>query len=137
MSGSEVSEEDYRHAQIVFETFGLKNLGEYSDLYLRTDCLLLADIFKNFRKWTLKTYKIEPLHFVSLPSLSMSCALKQSKVKLQLIDDPDIYLMIEQGMRGGITQCTTRHALANVRGTDTFNSQQEPSQILDLDVNGL
>lgn len=78
----------------------LKNLGEYSNLYLRMDCLLLANVFQNFRKWTLETYEIEALHFVSLPSLSMSCALKQSRVKLQLIDDPDTYLMTEQGIRG-------------------------------------
>lgn len=137
LNGSDISEEDYRHAQVVFETMGLKNLGEYSDLYLKTDCLLLADVFQNFRRWTLETYQIEALHFVSLPSLSMSCALKHSKVRLQLIDDPDAYLMIEQGIRGGITQCTTRHAIANVPGTDSYDPQQEESQILDLDVNGL
>ncbi|XP_040071190.2 uncharacterized protein LOC120843819 [Ixodes scapularis] len=137
LAGIRVCEEDYEHAQVVFGTFGLKNLGKYSDLYLKTDCLLLADVFQNFRRWTLETYDIEALHFVSLPSLSLSCALKQSKVRLQLIDDPDTYLMIEQGIRGGVTQCTTRHAVGNVPETDMFNPQHEPSQISDLDVNGL
>ncbi|XP_064464359.1 uncharacterized protein LOC135375618 [Ornithodoros turicata] len=137
LNGTEVSEEDYCHAQRVFEKFQLRNLGEYSDLYLLTDALLLADVFQGFRKWTLDFHKIEPFHFVSLPGLSMSCALKMSKVELELIHDPDAYLLIENGIRGGITQCSLRKATANVPGTEQFDPKSPSSLIHYIDVNGL
>ncbi|XP_064467558.1 uncharacterized protein LOC135378445 [Ornithodoros turicata] len=137
LNGSEVSEEDYRHAQNVFEKFQLKSLGEYSDLYLLTDALLLADVFQNFRIWALETHKIEPLHFVSLPGLSMSCALKMSRINLDLIHDPDAYLLIERGLRGGMTQCSTRMATANVPGTDQYDPEKPKTIIHYMDINGL
>ncbi|XP_064458849.1 uncharacterized protein LOC135369113 [Ornithodoros turicata] len=137
LNGVEVSEEDYNHAQNVFEKFQMTSLGEYSDLYLLTDTLLLADVFQNFRKWTLDVHKIEPLHFVSLPGLSMSCALKMSEIQLELIHDPDAYLLIENGLRGGVTQCSLRKATANIPGTEQFDPTQ-PTRIINyIDVNGL
>ncbi|KAM7281372.1 uncharacterized protein ISCGN_005937, partial [Ixodes scapularis] len=137
LNDSRISEDDYRHAQTVFETFNFKSLGEYSDCYLKLDCLLLADVFQNFRKWTLDTYELDPLHYVSLPALSLACALKQTGVKLELLDDVDVYLFIEAGLRGGIVQCAIRNTRANVPGTACFDPNTAVSQILDLDVNGL
>ncbi|XP_064481238.1 uncharacterized protein LOC135394428 isoform X2 [Ornithodoros turicata] len=137
LNGTEVSEQDYNHAQNVYEKFRLKSLGEYSDLYLLTDTLLLADVFQNFRKWTLDVHKIEPFHFVSLPGLSMSCALKMSQVELELINDPNAYLLIENGLRGGVTQCSLRKATANVPGTEQFDPEKEKKIINYIDVNGL
>ncbi|CAN8031091.1 unnamed protein product [Ixodes persulcatus] len=137
LNDSQISEEDYRHAQTVFHTFNFKSLGEYSDCYLHLDCLLLADVFQNFRKWTLDTYELDPLHYVSLPALSLACALKQTGVKLELLDDLDAYLFIEAGLRGGIVQCAIRNTRANVPGTACFDPNMAVSHILDLDVNGL
>ena len=54
---------DYRHASYVFEKFGLKNLGEYHDLYVQSDTLLLADVFENFRDMCMKVYELDPAHF--------------------------------------------------------------------------
>ncbi|CAN7978838.1 unnamed protein product, partial [Ixodes persulcatus] len=137
LNDSQISEEDYRHAQTVFETFNFKSLGEYSDCYLHLDCLLLADVFQNFRKWTLDTYELDPLHYVSLPALSLACALKQTGVKLELLDDVDAYLIIEAGLRGGIVQCAIRNTRGNVPGSACFDPNTAVSHILDLDVNGL
>lgn len=89
LNDAHISEKNYHHAQVVFDTFKFKNMGEYSDCYLKLDCLLLSDEMQNFRKWTLETYKIDPLRFVSLPALSLACALKQTKVKLELLNDVD------------------------------------------------
>ncbi|CAN7942343.1 unnamed protein product [Ixodes hexagonus] len=132
-----ISEEDYQHAAQVYQTFKLRTLGEYSDLYLQTDCFLRADIFQNFRRWVLETFQIEPLYFISLPSLSWAAALKHSKVELALLSDPTSFLSIESSIRGGITQCNVRHATANVPGTSDYDPEQAVSRILDLDVNEL
>ncbi|CAN7978486.1 unnamed protein product [Ixodes persulcatus] len=137
LNDSQISEEDYRQPQTVFHTFNFKSLGEYSDCYLHLDCLLLADVFHNFRKWTLDTYELDPLHYVSLPALSLACALKQTGVKLELLDDVDAYLFIEAGLRGGIVHCAIRNTRANVPGTACFDPNTAVSHILDLDVNGL
>ncbi|CAN8028499.1 unnamed protein product, partial [Ixodes persulcatus] len=136
LNDSQISE-DYRHAQAVFHTFNFKRLGEYSDCYLHLDCLLLADVFQNFRKWTLDTYELDPLHYVSLPVLSLACTLKQTGVKLELLDDVDAYLLIEPGLRGGIVQCAIRNTRANVPGTACFDPDTEVPHILDLEMNGL
>ena len=61
---------DYRHGNNIFKRFFKKNLGEYHDLYVQSDTLLLADVFENFRKTCLKIYELDPAHFLSLPGLA-------------------------------------------------------------------
>ena len=63
----DISEDEYRHAQDVWDAAGLKNLGEYHDLYLKTDILILADVFENFRETCLHYYKLDPCHYMSSP----------------------------------------------------------------------
>ena len=64
------SDIDYRHANNVFKRFKLENLGDYHDLYVKSDTLLLADVFNNFRDMCIKEYKLDPAHFLSLPKLA-------------------------------------------------------------------
>ena len=61
---------DYRHSNNVFNKFKLNNLGDYHDLYVQGDTLLLADVFENFRDMCLKEYELDLAHFLSLPGLS-------------------------------------------------------------------
>ena len=61
---------DYRHGNNVYKRFKLKKLGEYQDLYVQSDTLLLADVFENFRNTCLKVYELDPAHFLSLPGLA-------------------------------------------------------------------
>ena len=77
----DVSEIDYRHATKVFNKFNIKNLGEYHDLYVQSDTLLLADVFNNFRNLCIKTYKLDPAYFLSLPGLAWQACLKKTGVK--------------------------------------------------------
>ena len=66
----DIDEIDYRHGNNVFKTFKLENLGDYHDLYVKSDTLLLADVFENFRNMCLKEYELDPAHLVLLPRLA-------------------------------------------------------------------
>ena len=108
-----VSEEDYEHARSVWREFGIKNLGEYHDLYLKTDVILLANVFEAFREVCLKNYDLDPAHFYTAPVLAWKACLKKTRIKLELLLDPDMLLMFERRIRGGITQSVHRWAKAN------------------------
>ena len=87
---------DYRHGHNVFKRFKLKNLGEYHDLYVQGDTLLLPDVFENFRNMCLKVYELDPAHFLSLPRLAWQACLKKTNIKLELLTDYDMLLMVEE-----------------------------------------
>ena len=70
------------HTQKVFEEFKLKNLGDYHDLYVQSDTLLLADVFENFRNKCIEIYELDPAHFLSAPGLAWQACLKKARVKL-------------------------------------------------------
>ena len=108
-----ISDEDYAHAQKVWDVFKIKNLGEYHDLYVKSDTLLLADVFENFRNMCLNIYELDPVYFVSAPGLAWQACLKKTKVQLELLTDYDIILMTEKGIRGEICQASHRHVKAN------------------------
>ena len=101
---SDISECDYKHAQKVWRVFSLNNLGEYHNLYLKTDVILLANVFEAFRDNCLEYYRLDPAHFYTLPGLAWQACLKKMVIKLELLTDPDILLMFECGIRGSITQ---------------------------------
>ena len=107
------SDEDYEHAQKVWDVFETRNRGEYHDLYLQSDTLLLADVFENFRNMCLDVYGLDPVYFVSAPGLARQVCLKKTKVKSELLADYDMTLMIEKGIRGGICQAIHRYTKAN------------------------
>ena len=109
----DMSDIDCRHAKRVFNKFNIKNLGEYHDIYVQSDTILLADIFTNFRKLCLDIYKLDPVYFLSLPGFPWEACLKYTKVKLELISDIDVILFIEKGIRGGMFHSVNRHAKAN------------------------
>ena len=92
-----VSDEYYEHAQRIWKEFGIKNLGEYHDLYLKSDVLLLADVFEEFRNICLKNYSLDPAWYYTSPGLSWDALLKHLRVKLELLTDPDMLLVFEKG----------------------------------------
>ena len=73
---------DYRHAKSVFKIFNNKNIGEYHDLYVQSDTLLLADVFENFRNKFIEIYEVDPAHFLSAPGLAWQACLKKTEVRL-------------------------------------------------------
>ena len=135
---SSISEEDYQHTQRVWKEFGIHNLGDYHDLYLRTDVILLANVYEAFRDTCLKHYKLDPAHFYTSPELAWKACLKHTGIKLELLTDPDMLLMFEQGIRGGITQAVSKYASANNKCMgDRFDPKSESSYLQYLDANNL
>ena len=104
----EVSSENYEHVRSVWKEFGIRNLGEYHDLYLKTDVILLANVFEAFREVCLKNYGLDPAHFYIAPGLAWKACLKKTKIRLDLLSDPDMLLMFERRIRGGISQSVHR-----------------------------
>lgn len=92
-----IKEEDYHHAKELWKHFNCKTLGEYSDLYLKIDVLLLADVFENYRDLCLSTYQLDPAFYYTVPGFSFDCMFKYKSMKLELLSDYDMLLVIEKG----------------------------------------
>ena len=132
-----VSDEDFEHAQKVWKEFELKNMGDFHDLYLKTDVLLLADVMENFRKLCEKHYELDPAHFFTVPGMAWDAMLKITEIKLELLEDVDMLLMIEKGIRGGISNAFKRYAKANNKFMKDFDPAEKSSFIVYLDANNL
>ncbi|XP_057310023.1 uncharacterized protein LOC130648021 [Hydractinia symbiolongicarpus] len=134
MSG--ISDADYAHAQKVWKDMKIKNMGVYHDIYLKTNVLLLADVFKIFRKTCLKHYQLDPAHFYTAPGLAWQACLKKTEIKLDLLHDMDMFM--EKGIRGGLTQAVHRHAKVNNKYMGVrYKTTEETSYLQYLDANNL
>ena len=133
----DITETDYTHANNVSKMFNLNNLGDYHDLYVQSDTLLLADVFENFRKAFIKTYELDPAHFISLLELAWQACLKKTGVELELLTNYDMLLMIEEGIRGGTCHAVHRYAKTNNEYMKHYDESKESSSIQYLDANNL
>ena len=97
LNDSDISEEDYQYAQRVWHTFNCKTMKDYHDRYLKTDVLILTDVVENFRDVCLQNYGLDPAWYYTAPGLAWDATLKKTKVSLQLLNDPDILLMLRKG----------------------------------------
>ena len=137
LNNEHISNEQYKHAQNVWDTFNLKTMGDYHDLYLKSDTLLLADVFENFRKTCLQYYKLDPCHYFTSPGLSWDAMLKMTTIKLELMTDIDMFQFIEKGMRGGTSYIANRYGEANNKYMKTYNEKAPSKYIMYLDANNL
>ncbi|CAH3033769.1 unnamed protein product, partial [Porites lobata] len=137
LNDEDITEDDYQHANNVWDSFKCKSLRDYHDLYLKTDVLLLADVFENFRKTCLKHYKLDPAHYYTSPGLAWDACLKETGQELHLLNDYDMLMMIEKGIRGGITHISKRYAEANNKYMKSYNPDEESTFIQYLDANNL
>ena len=103
LNDEHISDEDYEHAKKVWNVFGVESLKDYHELYNKTDTLLLADVFENFRNICSSNYGLDPAHYYTSPGLAWDACLKITEVELELLSDVDMLLMIEKGIRGGVS----------------------------------
>ena len=88
-------------------------MGEYHDLYLGTDVLLLADVFENFRTTCKQYYGLNPCNYFTSPGLSWDAMLKMTGIELELVSNVDMFQFIQKGMRGGVSYISNRHRKGN------------------------
>jgi hypothetical protein len=134
LNDEHVSDGDYDHATRVFEAFNCQSMD---DLYLKSDVLLLADVFENFRNVCLKAYNLDPCHFYTSPGLAWQACLKMTEVELELLTDPDMYLFVEEGLHGGISMISNRFSKSNNPYVPDYDSDQDSSYVMYLDANNL
>ena len=138
LSGEGISDDDYKHAHAVWDEFDMKTFKDYHDLYNVSDVLLLADVFENFRDVCMKNYQLDPAWYYTAPGLAWDAALKKTGVELELLSDPDMLLMFEKGIRGGISMISNRHGKANNSYMDDeYDDKRATKYITYLDANNL
>ena len=137
LNQQDITNEDHNQAHKVWDTFNIKDMREYHDLYVRVDTLQFVDIFENFRKTCLDICKLDPAHFVSAPGLTWQACLKHTKIKLELLTDIDMPLMLEKGSRGGICQAIQHFAKANNKYMKKYNKNETSTFLEYLDANNL
>ena len=121
----------------VCKDFDIKKLGEYHDLYVKSDTLLLADVFKKFKKVYLEIYQSDPAKSISVLWLAWQEGLKKREVKIELLGDTDMLLMVEKGVRGGICHAIHQYAKVNNKYMKDYDKNKESSYLKNWDVNNL
>ena len=122
-----ISYEEYLVCKKVWDVFGMKNMGDYHDHYLKKDVLLLADVLEKFFDTCLNFSGIDPYHYFSSPGLSWDAKLKMTGVELEKIVEIDIYLFIEIGLKGGISYIAKRYAEANNKYMKSYDPKNHQS----------
>ena len=137
LNDQHITDDEYNHAKEVWNTFMIRTLGDYHDLYLISDVLLLTDIFENFRKTCMQYYKLDPCHYFTSPGLSWDAMLKMTNIKLELMTDIDMFQFIEKGVRGGVSYIANRYGNANNKYMKEYDEKAPSKYIMYLDANNL
>ena len=134
---SHVSDERYAFAQEVWDVFQCQNLKDYLHVYLLADCLLLADVFENYRDCCLADYRLDPVHYYSSPHFTFDAFLLFSRAKLDFLTEVDQYLFLNKAMRGGLSMVAKRHSKANHPSLSSYDSSRPCKFLMFLDANNL
>ena len=137
LNDQHITDDEYDQAKKVWKTFKIKTMGEYHDLYLGRDVLLLTNVFENFRKTCLQYYKLDPCNYFTSPGLSWDAMLKMTNIKLELMTDIDMFQFIEKGMRGEVSYIANRHGKANNKYMKEYDEKAPSKYIMYLDANNL
>ena len=138
LSGRGISEKNYKHVLNVWSSFNMEIFKDYHELYNETDVLLLADVFENFRDLCLKIYGLDPVYYYTAPGLAWDACLKMTDINLELLSDPNMLLMFEKGIRGGISMISNRYGEANNKYMGhSFNKNKLKKYLMYLDANNL
>ena len=113
----------------------MQTMKDYHDLYLKCDVSLLADVFEKFRNNSLNNYELCPSHYLSAPGLSWNSMLETTKIKLEIIPDPVMFIFFEIGSRAGISSISYRNRKASNKHFKSYDLKQESKLIIYLDAN--
>ena len=137
LTGHGINNYNYQHVLNVWKTFKMKTFKEYLELYNISDVLLLADVFENFRDICLKNYGLDPAHYYTAPGLAWDAMLKMTKINLELLSDVDKLLMVEKGIRGGISIISNRYGKANNKYMKDYDKNKASKYLMYVDANNL
>jgi len=137
LTKTSITDEDYKHAQKVWDKLECKTLGDYHDIYLKADVCLLADVFEKYRETTLETYGLDPAHYISTPAMTWDAFLKYSRVKIEQITDMEMMNMVEAGIRGGISMASHKYCKSNNKYLENYNPNEPSNYIMYFDANNL
>ena len=137
LNDQHITDDEYDHAKKVWKPFKIKTMGEYHELYLVRDMLLLTDIFKNFRRTCMQYYKLDRCHYFTSSGLSWDAVLKMTNIKLELMTDIDMFQFIEKGMHGGVSYIANRYGNANNKYMKEYDEKASSKYIMYLDANNL
>ena len=137
LTGHGINNINYQHVLKVWKTWKMKTFKEYLKLYNETDVLLLADVFENFRDVCLKNYGLDPVYYFTAPGLAWDACLKMTNISLELLTDSDMLLMIEKGIRGGISIISNRYGEANNKYMKDYDKTKLSKFLMYLDANNL
>ena len=137
LTGKGINNYNHQHVLNVWKTWKMKTFKEYLELYNVTDVLLLADVFENFREICLKNYGLDPVYYYTAPGLAWDAMLKMTKINLELLSNIDMLLMVEKGIRGGISIISNRYGKANNKYMKDFNKTEPSKYLMYVDANNL
>jgi len=137
LKNSTVSEDVYKNACKIYKSFNCKSLRDYLRLYNKLDVGILADVIEDHRKTCRIMYQVDPLNFLTLPSLAFNVGMSVSRQTLDYIRDVDLYLEVKRATRGGVVNFSTRYAKANIPTEPDYNSELPESHLIQLDINSL
>ena len=134
---SHITDEDYAFAKKIFIEAKCRNIEDYLNLYLKTDVLLLVEIFENFRKTIFTNYGLDPASFLTISSLAMQASLMKSNKQIDLLHDMSVYTEFETNVRGGFTSVVKGKVTFNNKYLSTYDPKKPISSGVFLDVNAL
>ena len=137
LTGKKINEKEYEHVPKALNKFEMKMMKGDHNLYLKCGTLLLADIFEKFRNNSLKNHGLCPNHYLSAPALSQDAMFNMTKIKFEIISDPDMYIFFEEYMRGRVSYISNRYSKTKNKYLKSYDPKQESKYSIYLDVNNL
>ena len=136
LAGENIKDLDYEFGKTIYEKY-CKTFMDYQNLYLKTDVLLLADVFEEFRKICYEHFSLDPMNYFTSPGFAWDCLLKYSGVVLDALTYEDVYLFFKQGIRGGYSNCHKNYSKANHKYLPYYNPKEDSIYLIYWDKNSL
>ena len=131
-----INDEELEHVLNVWNKFEMKSITDYHNLNLKWDVLFLAKVFEKFRNNSFKNYGLSSSHYLSAPGLSWDAMLQMTKIKFELIPDPDMFTTFEKGRKCRISCISDRYSKASNKYLKSDDPKQE-SKHRYSDINNL